>query len=158
DGNSQVVYYASEEDFEAGIPIINPENFFTSESPQVIFAEVVNTDNECPSSTQVSFDIIVNPLPLVDISNMDGSVICIDRETGEIVSAPTLDTGLNANDYEFEWFLDGEELAFTGSALIVEEPGLYEVIVVDLATSNSTECERSSFAEVIESSGVEFDV
>ncbi|NGZ90644.1 hypothetical protein G7034_10310, partial [Psychroflexus sp. C1] len=125
DPNTEVIYYESEEDFEAGIPIINPENFFTSESPQTIYAEVVNTDNECPSSTQVTFEITVNPLPLVDISNMDGSVICIDRETGEILSAPTLDTGLNANDYEFEWFLDGDELAFTGSALTVEEAGLY---------------------------------
>ncbi|NGZ89036.1 hypothetical protein, partial [Psychroflexus maritimus] len=51
DPNTEVIYYASEEDFEAGIPIINPENFFTSESPQTIYAEVVNTDNECPSST-----------------------------------------------------------------------------------------------------------
>ncbi|MCH8535082.1 MAG: T9SS type B sorting domain-containing protein, partial [Flavobacteriaceae bacterium] len=162
DPNTEVRYYASEEDFEAGIFIENPNEFQNTENPQLIFAEVVNLDNQCPSFTAVEFEFHVHPLPLVDIGNMDGAAICVDPLTGELTdpdNLPILDTELDNNAYEFVWFLDGEELEDeTDNFLVAFVPGLYEVEVTDIGYSLRTECFKISQAEIIESSGPLFEV
>ncbi|MGM0634797.1 MAG: T9SS type B sorting domain-containing protein, partial [Bacteroidota bacterium] len=155
DGTTEVTYYAGVENYENGNPIADPATYETEESPQLIIAEVTDLVNGCASATTVSFELRVNPLPLVNIS--DEAIICIG-ENGEITQAPTLDTELSEEDYEFEWTYNGEVIGFTGSAYTAEEPGVYEVTVTDVSTSSVTSCEATSTAEVIESSGPAFEV
>ena len=161
DSNTIVEYYANEEDFNNGVVIEDPTSFTTNETPTTIIAEVVDLDNFCSSSEQQSFEVRVNPIPLVDISDMDGAIVCIDPQTGDVIetdfSPPVLDTGLSEDDYGFAWSLNGNPIAFTGSAYAVEGPGNYTVTVTDL-TNNLTSCEASSSAEIIQSNGPSFEV
>ncbi|WP_229731918.1 T9SS type B sorting domain-containing protein, partial [Psychroflexus planctonicus] len=115
----------------------------------------------CSSAEQQSFEIRVNPIPLVDITDMDGAIVCIDPQTGEVIetdfSPPILDTELSEEDYAFEWTLNGNPIAFTGPAYAVQAPGVYTVTVTDL-TNNLTSCQASSTAEIIQSNGPDFEV
>jgi len=161
DSNTMVVYYASQEDFDNGISITDPTAFVTSTSPTTIIAEVIDLDNLCPSSATQAFEVRVNPLPLVDLSEWDGAVICIDPQTGEVIetsfSPPILDTGLSETNFDFQWSFNGQPIAFSGSALTVTQEGTYSVTVTDL-TNNVTSCQASSSATIIRSNGPQFDV
>ncbi|MFO7702554.1 MAG: T9SS type B sorting domain-containing protein, partial [Psychroflexus maritimus] len=162
DPTTEVRYYASEEDYLAGNFINDPTSFQNTENPQLLIADVVDLTNGCASFTFVEFEFHVHPLPLAAIGNMDGASICVDPLTGELTdpdNLPILDTGLDDVDYEFVWFLDGEELNDeTSSSLIAFMPGLYEVEVTDTAYSLKTDCFKTSQAEIIESSAPLFEV
>jgi gliding motility-associated-like protein len=143
--------------YNNGVPIDDPTNFTTAQSPQTIIAEVINTDTLCESSSFVSFEIIVNPLPIVDISGFDGSVVCFDSAGNLInneVSPPTIDTGLSEDMFSFVWTLDGVPLPEVSSSIQAVLPGIYTVT----ATNIQTGCEAFSSAEVIESNPPEFEV
>ena len=154
--NTMVIYYAGMMNFNNGTPIDDPTNFQTTQSPQSIIAEVVNTQTLCESSSFVSFDIIINPLPNVDISSFDGAVVCIDQAGDAIItedSPPIIETGLDANNFSFSWTLDGTALAETTPSIEATQPGVYTVTV----SNNATECEASSSAEIIESNPPTFE-
>jgi gliding motility-associated-like protein len=103
----------------------------------------------------------VNPLPLVDISEFDGLIVCINPQTGAVIetdfSPPVIDTQLSEEFYSFEWTLNGTPIAFTGSTYMVENAGVYTVTVTDI-TNNLSSCQASSSAEIIRSNGPDFDV
>jgi gliding motility-associated-like protein len=161
DSNTMVEYYASQEDFENGIPITDPTSFITTESPTTIIAEVVDLDNFCTSLTTQSFEVQINPLPLVDITAWDRAIICIDPQTGEVIvtdfSPPVIDTQLSEEFYSFEWTRNDESIAFTGSVYTPTQAGVYTVTVTDI-TNNITSCQASSTAEIIQSNGPSFEV
>ncbi|MFN2261675.1 MAG: hypothetical protein ABR595_06380, partial [Psychroflexus sp.] len=128
---------------------------------QEIVAEVINSTTLCESSNVATFNIIINPLPVVDITNYDGSVVCIDPDTGAVIendfSPPILETGLDEDQYDFIWYLDGEVIGGeTGSSLSVANGGLHTVEVID--TTQSTNCSSTSSATIIESGGPTFTV
>lgn len=156
-GDTFVVYYAGMMNYNDGVVIEDPANFTTMQSPQTIIAEVVNALTLCESSTFVSFDVFVNPLPLVDISEFDGAIVCIDSGNNVInndVSPPTIDTGLSDDDYSFVWSIDGAvNPSFTGASIQATIPGVYTVQVTDAVTGCSV---VSNSAEVIQSSPPEF--
>ncbi|MFO7703229.1 MAG: T9SS type B sorting domain-containing protein [Psychroflexus maritimus] len=162
DENIEVRYYTSEANLEAGSSIENPSEFQNTENPQLIFAEVVNTANQCTSLTSVEFELHVHPLPLVDLSNMDGKSICVDPITNEVIdplNLPVLDTGLDSSRYAFTWFLNGELLPQeTNPSIVAIVEGLYEVEVTDVGFSLNTACYASSQALLIESSAPVFEI
>ena len=155
--NTMVVYYEGMMDFNNATPIDDPINYQTSQSPQTIIAEVVNTETLCESSSFVSFDIIINALPNVDISGFDGAIVCIDQN-GEVIitddSPPIIDTGLDSDNFTFEWTLDGIVLPDTTPSVDATQPGTYTVTVTD----NITACEASSSASIIENNPPTFEV
>jgi len=136
DSNTIVEYFASEEDFNNGNAIEDPANFTTTETPTIIFAQVVDLDNFCSSFTFQSFEIQINPLPLVDITEWDGAIICIDPQTGSVISTdfspPVFDTQLSEELYSFEWTLNGTPLSANGSSYTPTKAGTYTVIVTDI--------------------------
>ncbi|GEM_PF-2218521 len=160
--STQVRYYDSEESLVNGDFIATPTEFQNTANPQLIFAEVIDLENGCVSITQVQFEINVHPLPVVDIGNMNGASLCVDPISGELIDPnqiPILDTGLDENDYEFSWSLDGETIeGETNSFLVAFLPGRYEVEVTDVSFSTLTQCFSSSEAEIIESSAPLFEV
>ncbi|WP_246062629.1 T9SS type B sorting domain-containing protein, partial [Mesohalobacter halotolerans] len=120
-------------------------------------AEVVNTQTLCESSSFVSFDVIVNPLPNVDISGFDGAIVCIDEEGNTINtddSPPILDTGLDSNNFTFEWAFNGTVLPATSPSIDATQAGTYTVTVTNINTG----CQAMSSAEIIESNPPTFEV
>jgi gliding motility-associated-like protein len=134
-----VVYYEGLGNFNAGISIDNPQSFEVNTAETQIIAEVVNIETLCVSPTQVSFDILLNPLPAFELPVT--AFLCIDADTGEVIennfSPPVLDTNLPETAFEFEWFLNGELLQNTSSSLEVVAAGSYEVIVTNTLTACS---------------------
>jgi len=156
-GDTFVVYYAGLDNFNAGIPIEDPADFVSSASPVTIYAEVVNATTLCESSTFVSFDIFVEPLPVVDISPFDGLIVCIDADGNLIdneVSPPVIDTGLSDEDFSFVWSIDGlVNPVLTGASIEAVAPGVYTVEVTDDQTGCSI---VSNSAEVIQNTPPDF--
>jgi gliding motility-associated-like protein len=143
--------------YNNAIPIEDPTNYQTTQTPQTIIAEVVNILTLCESINFVSFDIIVNALPDLDISGFDGLPVCFD-ENGVLIdneqSPPVIDTGLPSSNFEFVWELNGTVLAETSPSITATLPGTYTVTV----TNQITGCSASSSATIIESSPPEFEV
>ncbi|MBS3738573.1 MAG: T9SS type B sorting domain-containing protein [Psychroflexus sp.] len=131
-----VVYYEGLGNFNAGISIDNPQSFEVNTTETQIIAEVVNLETLCVSPEQVSFDILVNPLP--DFALPESAQICIDLQTDEVIengfSPPILDTGLSETNFSFEWSLNGEVLDNTTSSFETTNSGIYEVNVTNLET------------------------
>ncbi|MGO1729726.1 MAG: T9SS type B sorting domain-containing protein, partial [Flavobacteriaceae bacterium] len=123
-----------------------------------IFAAVINTASSCRSD--VTSFMIDNVIPIVDISNYDGRTVCLD-DNGDLVitetSPPTIETGLSAVNFDFEWELDGQLLpGETASSIVAEVPGEYTVIVTN-ATADMT-CTNTSSAAIIESGQIDFEL
>ena len=79
--------------------------------------------------------ITVNVYPIPNSIVLDGS-ICIDSNNNTL-SSYLLETGINAGDYSFNWYLDGNPIPATGSTLLVDdisEIGMYTVTVTNLIT------------------------
>jgi len=123
-----VTYYGTEIDANYGI---NPLPILYSNvvNPQVIYARVDNnTENGTGNDSSVCFattevTLQVSPLPFLDID--DSYSFCIG-------DAVTIDTGLNASEYSFQWATDGGGPlpGETQSSITVSEPGFYYVTVV----------------------------
>ena len=90
---------------------------------------VIPTLNLC-IGLPISIPVTVNPLPLPELKS---GIICVDA-TGVAYRTYTLDSGLNASDYSFQWFIDGvaqTNVSNTFQALIA---GNYSVIATNILT------------------------
>lgn len=158
--SSVVIYYAGEDHFNDGIAIPDPNNFNTSTTPIIIFAEVIDLTNTCSSLTVQQFEIQTIPIPIVDISPWDSAVICIDPQTESVittdVSPPVIDTQLSEDLYSFEWTLNGVPLAFSGSAYTAVQAGQYTVTVSDL--NHLAGCTATDSVQIFESNPPQFEV
>jgi gliding motility-associated-like protein len=124
------VYYLNQTDADNEINGIT--NDFTFSSNTTLIARVNDDNTDCFSFT--TLDIIFNQLP--DPNLLDQYILCLD-ENGNLVNGPTvLDTGLDNNNFSFEWRLDNNPTAFTTASIQAVEAGDYEVTV----TSNDTGC------------------
>jgi gliding motility-associated-like protein len=106
----------------------------------------------------VPIELIINPLPQVDLSAYDGQVICTDAASGEVIdndfSPPIIDTGLSEAEFDLSWQRNGEAISADTSALTVDQPGDYQVV----ATNIETGCQFSSQASIEESSVPDFEI
>jgi gliding motility-associated-like protein len=159
-GNTTFVqYYPGQDALENDSIIENPGNYLTTDNPQQIFAKVIDSVTFCESLDVAEIDIIINPRPVVDISAFDGRVICRDinpvtQSTGEDTGPVVIETGLGPNAFTFSWTRDSTELSEDGPSLEVDEAGNYQVVV----TANSSGCQSSGTAEILESNPPEFTV
>src|SRR5574343_240517 len=93
---------------------------------------VVPVLNGCYGSP-IDITVNVNPLPQPVLE--DGT-LCIVQATGEVYQTYTLDTGLSAIGYSFDWYLDGVLIpAANGPTHIADEVGVYSVIVTNTTTT-----------------------
>src|SRR5574343_225084 len=93
---------------------------------------VVPVLNGCYGSP-IDITVNVNPLPQPVLE--DGT-LCIVQATGEVYQTYTLDTGLSATGYSFDWYLDGVLIpAANGPTHIADEVGVYSVIVTNTTTT-----------------------
>ena len=123
-----ISYYENMPDAELGN---NPlDLILTVVNSKSIVAKIVNNSTQCENFT--SFDIIVNPLPIVDIPKQ---VICLD-DLPLIVSANTFNSG------DTYFWSTGQ----TTADIIINSVGTYSVTV-----TSSKGCVNSSNFEVIES-------
>ncbi|WP_177731736.1 choice-of-anchor L domain-containing protein [Flavobacterium inviolabile] len=134
-------YYANAQDLINNNPIpasTNPADnghvIFTNTIAyqQTIIAQVTHTTtvSGCPANVDVI--LVVNPLPE---PTPNGGFVCIDQETGTVLSTHIINSGLDAATYSFEWF-DGTTLIAgeTGPTLEVNHPATYSVVATNIAT------------------------
>ncbi|WP_282031862.1 T9SS type A sorting domain-containing protein [Winogradskyella eximia] len=129
-----ITYYLSENDALAGSnSISDPTQFSNTISPQTIYARVTNNTTGC--FAVVDFDIIVNPLPEVDLGMSEQNYCGFD------------DVILEANSSfadEFIWYRNGFLLpGETSSTLVVTQSDNYQVQVVN------TLCGSEAFSEMV---------
>ena len=84
----------------------------------------------------VSKNITVNSLPKPLLKD---KFICIDSQTGSIISRAELNTGITNSNHSFIWTLNDLTLPTTRNVHFANEPGVYKVIVTNLATGCSSE-------------------
>ena len=102
---------------------------------QNIFVRV-NNITLSPSCYDVKpLNIIINKLP--EPTNPEKLIICISNETGEILNSVNVDSGLNANDYTFDWTDNtGTTISSASNLPAIIVAGSYSVI----ATNKITGC------------------
>jgi gliding motility-associated-like protein len=157
--NTMVVYYANANEHTAGNSLQNPESYVAANN-QIILAETFDTQTNCPSSTQAEITIRVNDRPFVDLGG--NKTICWDSNLSTPVEGGNyepivLETGLDENEYAFEWNLNGEALSETSSSIEVTEPGEYEVVVSD-TDGTTTTCSSTASITVNEANPPEFSL
>lgn len=128
--DTTVVYYLNQTDADNEVNGIT--NDFTFSSNTTLIARVNDDNTDCFSFT--TLDLILNQLTDPDL--LDQYILCLD-ENGNLVNGPTvLDTGLDNNNYSFEWSLNNNLTNFTTASIQAVEAGDYEVTV----TRNDTGC------------------
>ncbi|WP_223033060.1 T9SS type B sorting domain-containing protein [Hanstruepera marina] len=140
DFDESVTYYESFADAESGDnEIATPTNYTNISTPQTIYVRVTNTgdpgdpnDDGTGCYTIITFDLIVNPLP-VFIPD-DQYVICINTNGTEVVGPPTIDTGLNPSEYTFEWVDPNGTIVSIDSVYTATQSGTYTVEITNIAT------------------------
>ena len=157
DAPTLVEYFTALSAVDNENPIENPQNFNVSGASTTVFARVVQVETLCVSEV-LPIELIINPLPQVDLSAYDGQVICTDAASGEVInndfSPPIINTGLSDAEFDFSWQRNGEAISADTSSLTVDQPGDYQVV----ATNIDTGCEFSSTASIEESSIPDFEV
>ncbi|WP_288983246.1 T9SS type B sorting domain-containing protein, partial [uncultured Flavobacterium sp.] len=104
----------------------------TSTVGGTVVYSVVPVLNGCYGSP-IQITVIVNPLPQPVLE--DGT-LCIVQATGEVYQTYTLDTGLSASGYSFDWYLGGVLIpTANGPIYIADEVGVYSVIVTNTTTT-----------------------
>jgi len=144
--NFTVSYYLNQADADAGInQLVSPYENVTN--PQTI---IVRVDNDTmvddgagtpvdSSLCYVTDDMVleVNPMPSFDL--LDNYTLCVNLDGTEVVDPPIIDTGLNAANYTFVWYLDGNVIPDEdGSNLSPAQGGMYSVTVTDNISGCST--------------------
>ena len=159
--DTQVVYYANMDDYMAGNSIDGGSltAYTTTDNPQTIIAEVIDTNTLCESAVYATITVEVDDRPVVDISGYSG-IICEDLDP----STPTeggdydpiiIETGITDTFYSFIWSRNGSVIPGEDEAsLAVTQSGTYTVEV----TNDVTGCSSTSSASFTQSTPPEFTV
>ena len=133
--------------------------YTTTDNPQTIIAEVIDTNTLCESAVYATITIEVDDRPVVDISGYSG-IICEDLDP----STPTeggdydpiiIETGITDTFYSFVWSRNGSVIPGEDEAsLAVTQSGTYTVEV----TNDVTGCSSTSSASFTQSTPPEFTV
>ncbi|GAB1309178.1 choice-of-anchor L domain-containing protein [Urechidicola sp. KH5] len=137
---ADVYYYASENDALNNLnPLSSPfEN--TVAYQQNIFIKVLD-GLQCFALNEIQLEVYIRPV-LIDNSEV---YYCVDTFPSEI----RLNAGVNdnPNNYTYQWFLDGVDLALDTFIISVDQIGVYQVVV-----TNSNNCSSSRTVVVLPSS------
>jgi gliding motility-associated-like protein len=125
------------------IPIANPA-IYQNDNPfnDSVWIRVTNNSITTPCFDVVELKLIVNPLPISQLK--PEYFICEDYATGTLLNPATLNTGLTASNYTFEWTLDGNPYGGNNSSITTSQIGNYEVKI----TNTNTNCVNTSATKV----------
>lgn len=100
------------------------------------------------------FQVTVFPLRDLEI---EGGTICINPETGEALSALTLESGLDPNEFTVNWFLN-DELVGTGVDYDASAAGTYRVEFTKLTADVGGDCNYNPTEVVVIGSAPQFEI
>lgn len=153
DTNFTLSFFTSSADANnsAATPIATPaayqnDNAFTDS----VWIRVSNNTIPIPCFDIVELGLIVNPLPNIQLN--PEYFICEDYETGTLLNPATLNTGLTASNYIFEWTLDGNTYGGNTSSITTTQVGDYTVRVTNTNTNciNTVATKVSKYAPYLE--------
>lgn len=144
---SYVLPDLSQEEYDVGYyyepngksPIPPSEYGFTRAGNYTIYIYATAKNNPA-CFDQTAFLLSIYPRPDLEIP---GGTICFDSETGEVVSSPLLQSGLNPSAYTVNWYLDGK-LMHSGSDFSPEVAGNYIVETEKLTPEIGGDCNFNS--------------
>lgn len=155
--NYTISYYKNESDFLAetdvsgnSLAITNISKYRNIGYPnnQKIWARVENSlSNDCFGFT--AFNLIVNPLPNIDL-NIDESankIICSNLPEFLVTLEAGINDATSINDYMYQWYLNGNMISgATTFSIEVNTQGTYSVDVI-----NKNNCSRTRTIKVVAS-------
>jgi gliding motility-associated-like protein len=117
------------------VAIVNPAAY-QNDNPFTDSIWIRASNNTIPNScfAVVELKLIVNPLPNIQLDTE--YFICEDYATGTLLNPATLNTGLSASNYIFEWTLDGNTFGGNTASITTSQIGDYIV----KATNTNTNC------------------
>ncbi|WP_139855306.1 T9SS type B sorting domain-containing protein [Aequorivita sinensis] len=145
------------ETYENALNNINAISFpyYNVINPQVIYARVTNSENQYDPKCFEVVEVILKVQELPKVNLEDEYRLCVDENGNPIenedgqTSPPLIDTGLNPNNYTFQWMLNGVMIpGETGASIIALEAGEYSVIITEIASG----CEITAVTTVVLSS------
>ena len=157
-GNFTINYYSQ----PGGDPanIINPSDFTfsvdagtTAETFDIwVYAENSGYDESTDSQTicydEASFQFTVHPRPTFTVQ---GGIICVHPTSHETIESFTLVSGLNASDFDVEWYLNGN-LVGTGVNHEAVLAGTYTAVPIKLTAENAPDCNYEQTTVVVDES------
>ena len=136
--DTEVVYYASQADYDAGIEIdaADAVMYTNTANPQTIIAELFNPVTGCRSDGTVEFDLVVQSLPVLPaaLQMPQGDIVCTDAQ-GNVLSPFDIGYDLGATDgleYTYDWTPDNIDADGDGN-----EDAIYTVTSLTQATTYS---------------------
>lgn len=132
-----VSYYLSIDDAAMGVKKL-PNIYYNKLTKENIYTRIDNITANIASCYSIGkFNIEVNLLPEVKLK--DEYILCVHTNgTEEIATPPIIDTELDASQYSFLWYLNGNVLLNeTSSTLFPEKDGNYTVEVMEIDTGCS---------------------
>jgi gliding motility-associated-like protein len=153
DTNFTLSFFTSlaEANNNAGVPITNPAAY-QNDNPfaDSVWIRVSNNTITAACLDVVELRLIVNPLANIQLNNE--YFICEDYETGTLLNSATLNTGLTASNYIFEWTLDGNPFGGNTASITTTQIGDYSVRVTNTNTNciNTFTSKVSKYAPFIE--------
>lgn len=121
-----VAYYANLTDAQNGV------NAIATSTETTVYVKVINT--LAPNCYDIKpIAIIIHKIP--EPTPKDG-VVCIDSETGTLLNAYIIESGLPASTHTFQWFDQNGTLVGTQNNYTAVLAGTYSL----LATNNATGC------------------
>ena len=134
--------------------LIDPSDYTISDlGSNIIYVYAFPTINPA-CAYETSFQVTVYPLLDLEI---EGGTICIDRNTGDVVSPVSLESGLDSNEFEVNWYLNGT-LVGTGANYEASEVGTYRVETTKLTVDVGDDCNYNPTEVTVESSSPEFEL
>ena len=111
-----------------------------------VYASAIGNPN---CNDEISFTFTVHPL--LDIT-IEGGVICVDSQTGDVLRTFTMNSGLNPAFFTVNWFLNGT-LMGTGPSYTASQAGVYTVEFIKLTPDVGADCNyNSTTVTIIQSS------
>jgi len=133
------------------VPIANPATY-QNDNPftESVWIKVSNNTIPIPCFDIVELKLIVNPLPNIQLD--PEYFICEDYVTGTLLNSATLNTGLTASNYIFNWTLDGNPFGGNTASITTSQIGDYVVKVTDTNTNciNTVPAKVSKYAPYLE--------
>lgn len=145
DANFTLSYFTSLADANNpnAIPIANPTAFQNDTAlTDSIWIRVSNNTITNPCFAVVELRLIVNPLPYHQLN--PEYFICEDYVTGTLLNPATLNTGLTASNYIFEWTYNGNPFGGNTSSITTSQIGDYSVEI----TNTNTNCVTTETVKV----------
>lgn len=148
--NFTITFHDDLPDAQSGNDPINQDKYQNTANNQPIYVRVVNKTTSCVNDN-LSFNIIINPLPSFTINAPDPNFVCLDNPTvtNDNVGATLTINAANVNNYTYNWTLKNDANSLgTDPFLRITKGGIY---VVTATMKDGTGCERSREVTINES-------